>query len=286
MTDGKYNIYEDITKKIVLSLSRGEIPWHKRWCSPVDGKVNYVSRRSYGGVNLLLLESPGEYLTFNQCKSLGGNVRKGEQSHTVYLYFPYVPKDRKEEYERRKARGEYADDLTVPVLKYLRVFHLSQTEGLQSRYPAPDHTKAKSPTDIADMCLGRLSAETGITWKEQQRDTCSADGDVIALPCRSQFPCEEQWYSTLFSLCAQCLVRKEPQNNAANPALEALTCEMAASMAMAGVEMEMRQTQEDTLMECSRWATELSRDYRLIVTAACRAQKLAERILQPILKRA
>ena len=53
----KFNIYKAVTQKIVTRLAKGDIPWRKRWCSPIkDEKLNYVSRKGYHGVNLLLLE--------------------------------------------------------------------------------------------------------------------------------------------------------------------------------------------------------------------------------------
>lgn len=284
----RFDVYKDITRKIVMELAKGEIPWHKRWCSPIKGKMNYVSRRSYGGVNLLLLPKEGEYLTFKQCSDLGGTIRKGEHTTTVYQYYPYVRPQDKEEFERRKKEGLDTDELTIPVLKYLQVFHLSQVEGIETKITTVDHESAQSPVDMADFCLERLHDTTGIDYREEQTDAIHNDGCLVTLPSRTQFPHEEQWYATLFTEVAKNvfdrqMAQKSGEQRKENAVLDELTCEIASSMVMASVGLEIKQTQEDTLAECSRWAEALNKDFRMIVTAATRAQKVAERILQPII---
>ena len=110
----------------------------------------------------------------------------------------------------------------------------------------------------------------------------------MTLPSRTQFPHEEQWYATLFTEVAKNvfdrqMAQKSGEQRKENAVLDELTCEIASSMVMASVGLEIKQTQEDTLAECSRWAEALNKDFRMIVTAATRAQKVAERILQPII---
>ena len=80
------NLYEEITNQIISLLEQGEIPWHKPWAGVVNGgPIKHVSGEPYSFLNQMLLQRPGEYLSFNQCKKEGGHVRKGAKAKTVYF---------------------------------------------------------------------------------------------------------------------------------------------------------------------------------------------------------
>ncbi len=196
-TKEKFDIYKDVTRKIVMRLAEGDIPWHKRWCSPLRVKLNYKSRHKYTGVNLLLLKDDGEYLTYNQCRAEGGRVKEGEHSHTIYQYFPVVKKEDEEEYKRLTNAGESTDHIKKHfVMKYLNVFHLSQTEGIKSKIESPEHHIAKAPVDMADFVIREFSENNGIKVKEFPSDTCTFDNatNTVSIPSRTQFKTEEHTF--------------------------------------------------------------------------------------------
>jgi antirestriction protein ArdC len=81
---GKDNIYREITDKIIAELERGIVPWVQPWTSgkqlsPLGLPLNGLTRRSYSGINILLLWSALEeksfaspyWLTFKQCIAMG-----------------------------------------------------------------------------------------------------------------------------------------------------------------------------------------------------------------------
>lgn len=285
--------YKEITAKIILKLSQGRIPWRERWCSPVNGKCNYVTRRPYGGVNLLLLEDEGEYMTYNQCRNAGGNVRKGEHAHTIYQHYPvFKTKEDREEYERLKAEGKDTSHIQqLWFLGQLPVFHLSQTEGLQTKITTVEHHEAKSPVDIADFVIKGFLGNNGLKVDEKPCDKCAYDDakGVITIPSRKQFATEEQFYNTLFremartALAGDDAARGEDVSAKKSEVQRELEVEMAACMVMSGVGLTIAESEKDTLAECSRWIDEFNRDFRLVVKASTGAQKAAERILQPII---
>lgn len=293
----KFDIYKDVTRKIVMRLAEGDIPWHKRWCSPLNVKLNYKSRHKYTGINLLLLQDDGEYLTYNQCREEGGHVKEGEHGHIIYQYFPVVRKEDEEEYKRLTKAGESTDHIKKSfVLKYLNVFHLSQTEGIKSKIENPDHKPAKAPVDMADFIIQEFSANTGVKVKECPSDICAYDSgtDTVSIPSRTQFGTEEQWYNTLFSGLAKSVLAKglEKERNTeaydtkerkVGAVQEELESEIAACMVMSGVGLAIKETDEDTMAECSKWTAALNKDFRLIVNASAKAQKAAEYILRPIM---
>ena len=40
MSEEKFDVYKEVTKKIVASLEQGVIPWRQRWASPMIDRIN------------------------------------------------------------------------------------------------------------------------------------------------------------------------------------------------------------------------------------------------------
>ena len=288
----RFDVFKEITRKIVMRLAEGDIPWRKRWCSPVTEKLNYVSRREYSGINLLLLDKPGEYMTFNQCSKAGGKIRKGEKASLVIKWIPFIPKSKKEEAERLQQEGKSTEHLKRFLSGFDKVFHISQTEGLKSKSQCVQHSEARKPTDMADFVVEEYSREKGLRVVETPTDEVTYDPDegTLTVPSRTQFPTEEQWYNTLFGGMVKAALADlsqtqelEEEQDRRNPAKDELAAEIGAAMVINGVGLEIDETQQDTMAECTRWMKELNRDYRLIVNAASRAEKVARSILSPLI---
>jgi antirestriction protein ArdC len=90
----KRDLYSDVTARILQQMEAGVLPWQRAWQSAGSSMpMNAVTDRPYSGVNVLLFwmsASSGyarpRYLTFNQAKAAGGNVRKGEHGTKVYFF--------------------------------------------------------------------------------------------------------------------------------------------------------------------------------------------------------
>jgi deoxyribonuclease-4 len=65
-------VYEMVTERIVKELEQGIIPWQKPWSGCKGGAFNYKSGRTYCLMNQFILLHRDGYLTFNQCKAMGG----------------------------------------------------------------------------------------------------------------------------------------------------------------------------------------------------------------------
>ena len=122
------NVQEIITLQIIKALKEGQIPWQKSW---VDGlPTNLISQKPYSGLNLLLLglfSSDNYFITFNQAIKARGAIKKGS-SATPIIYW-----DLKE--KKVDEGSEEEESIIYPVLKYYRVFGLSQTTGLEHLIP-------------------------------------------------------------------------------------------------------------------------------------------------------
>ena len=128
--------YTEITEKIIAQLEAGVVPWVKPWQAGAVGSAfgvpaNYSTGRAYRGVNVLLLWSAGypdqRWLTYNQARAAGGNVRKGEKGTQIVLFKPYEVRDVK--------RDDGATKM-IPLIRSFTVFNIAQIDGLPGEAPA------------------------------------------------------------------------------------------------------------------------------------------------------
>lgn len=290
----RFNVFKAVTQKIVMRLAQGDIPWRKRWCSPVAEKMNYVSRKSYRGVNLLLLEEPGEYMTVKQANDVGGKIRKGEHGTLVLKWIPFIPKDKKEEAERLEKEGLSTEHLKAFKTGWDNVFHLSQTEGIASKIETADHHAAEKPTDKARFVIDRFLETHGVQLREKAVNDVTFDeaSGTVTVPERRQYNLEEEWYGSVFSGLMDAMQRYEDEKKQAPSAggdaarlsvREELVNEIGSAMCLSAVGLDNRRTNEDTAAECARWTNEFNKDYTLVVHAASAAERMAREILEPIL---
>ena len=283
-------VYEVITGQIVEQLERGVVPWARPW--KVDGLApsNLVSRRPYRGINVFLLgfraASTPWWLTFRQAKALGGSVRAGERS-TPVIFWRWVDRDERgiegtsSGSERRRER--------LPVLRYYSVFNLDQTEGIDlAKVPAVDPS-AIDDVPTAEEIVARFPDPPAIEHLAQPRAFYRPSTDSVTMPPRSAFERTEGYYSTLFHELthatghAKRLARPGFDKNHASPfgsepyAREELVAELGAAFLCgeAGLEPDI----SNSAAYIDHWRQQLSRDSRLVITAAQQAQRAADFIL-------
>src|SRR3954469_12125766 len=132
-------VRETVTNQIVAALESGNTPpWRRPWrVGPNAGSpANVVSRKSYRGINPLLLELSSArhnltskwWATFNQWKQLGGKVMprpshvpSGRRGTTIVFWSP-VTKSRQDEDGDEKADRCF-------VMRSYTVFCIDQVEG-------------------------------------------------------------------------------------------------------------------------------------------------------------
>lgn len=294
-TGNGFNIYQEVTRRIITMLAQGEIPWKKRWCAPLNDNdtINYATGKPYSFLNKMLLGRPGKYMGYSQIKAKGGRIKKGAKGNMVVFYKMFIPAADKKKAEEMEKRGENIDHLKIPLLRYSTVFHMDDIEGITFEVEQIEHQEARRPTDIAEYVKDEYLMSTGVTINEKPLDEFwyDEDTDNLFIPSRLQFGTEEQWYNTMFSGLVKSTASEDRCNRSsalkANPKREdiireELVCEMGASMIMGGVGLDCDETQRDTASECAYWIEELNKDFRLIVNASSQAEKAARYILKPI----
>lgn len=284
------NIYQIVSERIIRQLEDGDIPWRKPWCRPGStGMVNYVSRKPYHGINLLLLKEEGEYLTFKQCEAAGGRIRKGEKSTPIFKWIPFVPKDKKEEKERLEKEGKDWSHLLEFYAGWDNVFHISQTEGIASRNETCEHKEAENPTDMATFHIDRYSEVSGVKIDARQCDHCSYDAetDTVTVPVLEQFTYTEEWYGRVFDGLVRSTVAESRCNRKAGKdeehfdVKEDLVAEIGSSMLLNENCLPHKEAEANTLAACRKWIGVFRNDIRVLVSACRQAEAAARYIIDP-----
>lgn len=287
-------VYKMVTDKVIEMLNKGIIPWHKPWrfantCGDAsEVAISYVTRNPYSLINQWLLMEPGEYLTFNQIKSLGGSVKKGEKSRFV-VFFTHVPFVRKNE-----KTGE-EETATYPLLKYYNVFHINQCEGIQSKCTPgePEQVKETPMCDAADAAIfDYISSQSTLKFqndKPSNRAYYSLSEDNVVVPMRQQFPEMAEYYSTAFhelthSTMPESRCNRRDKDHVAffgskSYSREELVAEMGAAMLCSNFAIDTEKAFRNSIAYLQSWVANLKDDPKAIVVAAGKAEKAVRYIL-------
>jgi len=297
-----YDIYQDVTDKIIAALDQGVVPWIKPWSSTGSSgssaqpyPINAITRRPYSGINLPLLWaaarmqgfSQDRWLTFNQAKKAGGHIRKGERSTLAVLYKPMEREEKDESGHLVLDENGNAKVVHFAILRTHFLFNIEQTEGVESFNEAPTAADSGLPFQ-ANACAEHLLLSSGarIVHKPADMAFYHPIRDFIQLPTKAQFHDEGGYYATALHelthwtghhsrLQRDGIISSSPFGSPGY-AFEELVAEMGAAFlcAQAGIQGELRH--EDYL---DFWLGLLKADKRAILRASGQARVASEYVL-------
>ncbi len=278
------DLYQKVTDQILAALENGVAPWVRPWVrmAPHGGApYNAVTGKPYRGINTLLLFAPAypqnAWMTFNQAKSLGANVRKGEHGSMIVFYKPFVVEDKN---AAPVVGGDDPRTRTIPLLRAYTVFNVAQIENLPEKYLASTEVnEAERPAQsVADTMMGLATVVHG-----GDRASYYTNGDYIRMPQPAQFRSVAEYHGTgLHELThwtghsSRCARTFGKTFGDANYAKEELVAEMGAAFlcAHAGIDGKLQHVEY-----IGSWIACLKSDKRAIVVAAGMAQKAADFVL-------
>lgn len=285
--------YQMATDRICEILEQGIKPWAKPWSftgyawSGVDG-------HRYSFLNTLLLSTPGkkyntmeeiledvrgEWLTYNQAKARGGNVRKGEHGRKV-IYFTMLT-------EKDENGNEVEGGKRIPCMKVYTVFHVRQCEGIEQKYHVDEKDSFDFESDgAADRIASAYLEREGITYKQVRGDRAyySPATDTVVTPLPEQFKDSAEFYTTLFHELTHSTGHEKRLNRISTTAaanredysLEELVAEIGSASICATLGME---SMENSAAYIAGWLKALRNDKTMIVKASARAEKAVKMIL-------
>ena len=273
-----FDLYVQITDRIIAELEKGTIPWKKPWsCS--SGAISRATGKPYSVLNQLLLPQSGEYVTFRQAIEEGYPVKKGEKASMVY-FFKFIDAEDKETGEKKQ----------IPLLKYYSVFHISQCPGMKPRFASSVQVHSDlQPDKRADQILQEYVDRSGVTLKKQQSNRAyySPTLDTIVVPVISQFADVSEFYSTAYHEAVHSTGHPARLNRISDIANfgsesysnEELVAEIGASYLVNAAGLETTSSLRNSAAYIKGWLSTLKNDKRLIVSAAGKAEKAVRLIL-------
>lgn len=214
----KVDLYQQVTDKIIAAMEKGVPPWRRPWRSAqnVHGSalpVNATTGRHYSGVNIPQLWMSAEergfpsdrWLTWQQAKAVGGQVRKGETCSMAIIYKPFEKQATDDNDNKLFDKDGNPVMESLAMLKPLQLFNVAQCDGLPDAVAGTLLVTAEDderPTILSEhqqeQMLSILNA-TGVvcTSYRQNRAYYQPSADRIVMPTTSQFVSEADYWSTL-----------------------------------------------------------------------------------------
>jgi antirestriction protein ArdC len=273
------DVYSLVTNRIIELLEAGTVPWQKPWTTSGIPR-NVLSKRPYGGINLLLLNAlnydQNLFLTWKQIKTIGGSVIKGEKGHLV-IFTKMIETEEMGKNNKPKMK---------PFLRYYKVFNIRQCKDIPAAL-IPTENELLCPVLAYDLVVENMPNKPPIVVKEKQA-FYDPQGDFINMPKIKSFKSVEMYYGVLFHELIHStghqsrLNRKEVTSRIVfggeSYSLEELTAEMGACFLKSHCGINIDDLSNNAAY-IQNWLEQLRNDKRFIIHASARAQKAVEYIL-------
>ncbi|CAN5599401.1 zincin-like metallopeptidase domain-containing protein [soil metagenome] len=276
-------VYASVTARELASLSQGLVPWRWPWQETSGAPANALTGRPYRGVNVVLLGlapyQDHRWLTFRQCRELGGRVRKGERSTEVVFWKSYeVPSKEEGQDPEEKRRG-------VPLLRLYRVFNVGQCEGLDLPDAAPLRlARVHGRIPRAEATL-RAMPDPPTIWEGERSAWYSPKDDLVGVPGMGAFASADAFYATLFHEAGHATghprrlarpgICERAVYGTSDYSREELVAELASTFVCAAIGLD-NSLLENSSAYVGGWLRALGNDARAVVVAFGQAQRAAE----------
>lgn len=267
-----------ITEKIVNALDKGVVPWQKPWMTVSRLCVNR-KLKPYSLLNHMLLEDPGEYITYKQATAEGGHVKKGAEAKKV-LFFKML--DAKDDPDKK-----------IPYLVYYNVFNVKDVEGIEPKMKEEVLTIKFNPVEEAEKIIKAYQKRTGIRIVREKKGNeafFNATKDYIRVPAMEQFNNPAEYYSTLFHEMIHSTGHKSRLNRFTNGkedtdmksesySKEELVAEVGAASLLAFIGIDTESSFNNSASYINTWKKRIQSDKNIFVYACNKAEKAIDFIL-------
>ena len=284
----KFDIYAEITGKIIEALDRDIVPWHRPWMGGDCIPRSLATGRPYGGVNTIMLALAGYsspyWATFKAIKALGGNVVQGETS-SMAVFFKWLNVEDVDPVTGVKEKKK------IPLLRGFRVFNLEQAENIPAdKLPGDAFPVIESvdwnPVKKAEELLTEAVEADRIPPVQHDgggRAFYRPSSDSVHLPARDRFDTAGGYYGVTFhelghatghsSRLNRGLDTKPTGFGSKSYSREELVAELTAAFLCGETGLDSSESLDNSASYIDGWRSKLSKDKKLIVTAAAQAQK-------------
>lgn len=287
------NVYEIITERIVAQLNEGIIPWEKPWVNTSGNNVarSHNDGRIYSVLNQMLLGIPGEYITFKQVEAANGKIKKGAHQAPIF-FWSIMSKERKDK-DGNVKMGRDGNPMhdSIPFLKFYKVFHIEDTEGIKPKYVVSSGPVADNILiDEIEVAVQEYVGRAGLTLRhyEQGKAYYSPAHDEVIMPHMSQFHNAESYYAALFHELAHSTGAKKRLDRLGKKGMsfgsevysqEELVAEISSAVLCNHFGIDTAKVQRNTAAYIQNWLKVLQNDTKMVAGAAGKAEKAVKMIL-------
>jgi len=261
--------YKEITDEILNRLQEGIVPWRQHWITGIP--ANAITKKPYRGINTWLLSMQSKFqsnlwLTYKQCKELGGYIRRGEHGRAIVFWKILEVED----------EGEID---TIPMLRLYTVFNVQQTS-----IEMPTNIVEFNPISEAEGIVDGYKDKPTIEYGEPSYNPIK---DIITMPSPTSFDTADHYYSTLYhelshSTGHSTRLNRNLKNNYGNDkyAEEELIAEMSSAY-LAGISgtTVYAKNIDNMTAYIKHWSDRFSDNEKLIVKLSSQAQKASDYVL-------
>lgn len=276
-----------ITQQIVARLEAGTKPWVQPWRGVPVSRPLRACGIPYRGMNVFWLWMVADmcgyaspyWMTYNQAKSLGAQVRKGAKSTIAIFYKSYTKE------VAAPDTGEKTDEARR-VLKAYPVFNADQVEGLPERYHPAASLVLVEP-DGREAELDAFFATIPVSMRHQGGEAYyEPTPDRVTMPPANLFSGFDHYYATLAHELSHWTghpsrLARDLKNRFGTAAYAAEELVAELSSAMLGAELGLPVAHLDSHASyIEHWLKLLRDDDRAILTAAAKAEEASSLLLK------
>jgi antirestriction protein ArdC len=274
--------YHDLVSRFITQLELGTRPWARSWTVANDGRYMRPLRHNgapYRGVNTLALWCAAEdrgfssphWMTFNQAKEFGADVRKGAKAAHVFYYGTIA---------RENDQGEAS---IAKFVKTYCVFNAEEIEGLPERYRPVPPPITPAETEARNIAADDFTRRAGAAINHGGgRAFYNRAGDFIQMPHFETFHGAEAYYATLLHELTHWtgapgrVERPKGQRfGDAAYAMEELVAELGAAFLCSDLRLSDT-PREDHASYLANWANALKAQPSILMSAASAAEKACD----------
>ena len=291
-----FDAYQMATDRICELLEQGVKPWAKPWTGKMNCGWSGIDGHPYTMLNQMLLADPekkytsmdeftadicGEWLTYNEAKKRGGNVKKGEHGRKV-IFFKMVEKKGQEELPEDERK-------LVPIASVSVVFKVSQCEGVEQKFHLDDDKMFDfNPDQNADVIANDYIDREGVIFKKGKQDRAyyTPETDTVSIPLPEQFKDSAEYYSTLFHELTHSTGHQSRLNRnlgctffgSQDYSQEELIAEIGSASICATLGIDTSGSMANSAAYIKDWLKALKNDKKMIVSASAKAEKAVRMI--------
>lgn len=273
--------HDALIQDVIEQMAQGNLPWRKPWNlkTGIGGlPINAVTKNRYRGSNLIFLSIVQEkegykdprWMTYNQAKSMGAHVRKGEKG-CIVEYWMWEKEALDEDGNKIKVK------LEKPVPLRSVVFNAEQIDGLKPYVPPVQKWELE---ERAERIIESVGVPVLHTAEDQAYYTRNAD--EIHLPEKVSFPNQNKYYATALHELSHAtghpsrLNREFGAFGSEKYAIEELRAEIGSMFLCRdlGIAMDSQDVQHAAYIQS--WISILKKDPDILFKAAADAEKICD----------